>query len=371
MISPIYLDYNATTPVLPEVAETVRFYLVEEFGNPSSGHERGHRAKRALKEARESLARLIEAEAEDIFFVSGGTEANNLALLGTAFRYGKGHLLVSKIEHPSILEPALRLLEEGYAVDFLPVDGKGYVDPEEVRRRLRPETFLVSVMLANNETGALQPVAEIAKICREARVLFHTDAAQAVGKIPVSVKEIGCDLLTIAGHKMYGPKGVGALYVRKGVSLSKILFGAGQERGLRPGTEPVALIAGLGKAAEVALSDLREEAERERYLRERLWQGLKELYPRAIRHGDPERTLPNTLSVSFPGLKASEILAKAQGLCASTGSACHDRAEAVSHVLSAMGVSPEVAWGTIRFSLGRFTTLEDIDKALEILKEVL
>lgn len=369
MNRPVYLDYNATTPVLPEVAETVRFCLTEEFGNPSSGHAYGLRAKEILEEARRALARLIAADSEEIFFVSGGTEANNLALFGTVLRQEKGHVLISKIEHPSVLEPALRLLERGYAVDFLPVDGKGYVDPEEVKRRLRSETVLVSVMLANNETGAIQPVAEIAKICREAGVLFHTDAAQAVGKIPVSVKEVGCDLLTIAGHKMYAPKGIGALYVRKGIELSRILFGAGQERGLRPGTEPMALIAGLGKAAEVATSDLREEAEREKYLRERLWEGLKEIYPKAIRHGDPELTLPNTLSVSFPGLNAAEVLSKARGICASTGSACHDRAEAISHVLSAMGVPPEVARGTIRFSLGRFTTLEDIDRALEILRE--
>lgn len=367
----VYLDYNATAPVLPEVVEAVRFCLAEEFGNPSSAHTYGLRAKEILEESRKAVARLIEAEPEEVLFVSGGTEANNLALLGTLLPRERGHLLVSKIEHPSVLKPALRLLEMGYAVEFIPVDGKGYVSPEEVKRRLRPETVLVSVMLANNETGALQPVAEIARICREAGVLFHTDAAQAVGKIPVSVKEIGCDLLTLAGHKMYAPKGIGALYVRKGVELSRILFGAGQERGLRPGTEPVPLIAGLGKAAEIAASDLREEAEREKSLRERLWEGLKKIYPKAIRHGDPELTLPNTLSVALPGLNAAEVLSRAREICASTGSACHDRAESVSHVLSAMGIPAEVAMGTIRFSLGRFTTLEDIDRALEVLKEVL
>ena len=367
----VYLDYNATAPVLPEVVEAVRFCLAEEFGNPSSAHVYGLRAKEILEASRKAIARLIEAEPEEVLFVSGGTEANNLALLGTLLRGERGHLLVSKIEHPSVLKPALRLLEMGYAVEFIPVDGKGYVSPEEVKRRLRPETVLVSVMLANNETGTLQPVAEIARICREAGVLFHTDAAQAVGKIPVSVKEIGCDLLTLAGHKMYAPKGIGALYIRKGVELSGILFGAGQERGLRPGTEPVPLIAGLGKAAEIAASDLREEAEREKSLRERLWEGLKEIYPKAIRHGDPELTLPNTLSVALPGLNAAEVLSRAREICASTGSACHDRAESVSHVLSAMGIPPEVARGTIRFSLGRFTTLEDIDRALEVMKKVL
>ncbi len=365
----IYLDYNATTPVLPEVAEVFRFYALEEFGNPGSGHEKGRRARAALEEARAKVAGLISAAPEEIIFVSGGTEANNLALLGAALVRERGHLLVSRIEHPSVLEPALRLLELGFSVDFVPVDGQGYVDPEEVRRRLRPETILVSVMLANNETGALQPVKEIARLCREAGVLFHTDAAQAVGKIPVSVQEIGCDLLTLAGHKMYAPKGIGALYVRKGVKLSRILFGPGQERGLRPGTEPVALAAALGKAAEVAASDLPQEAERQRTLREYLWEGLREIFPSAVRHGEPARTLPNTLSVSFPGLSGAEILLKTPGLCASTGSACHDRKEALSHVLSAMGVPPEVARGTVRFSLGRFTTPDEIEKALAILRE--
>ncbi len=369
MVACVYLDYNATTPVLPEVAEVFSLYAVEEFGNPGSGHEVGRRAKAALEEARAKVARLISATPEEIVFVSGGTEANNLALLGAALARGRGHILVSRIEHPSVLEPALRLLELGFSVDFVPVDGQGYVDPDEVRRRLHPETFLVSVMLANNETGALQPVKEIARICREAEVLFHTDAAQAVGKIPVSVQEIGCDLLTLAGHKMYAPKGIGALYVRKGIKLSRILFGAGQEKGLRPGTEPVALAAALGKAAEVAASDLPEEAERQQALRERLWEGIRELFPSAVRHGDPKRTLPNTLSVSFPGLSGAEVLSKAAGLCASTGAACHDREETVSHVLSAMGVPPEVARGTVRFSLGRLTTPDEIEKALEILQE--
>ncbi|RUM87705.1 MAG: cysteine desulfurase NifS [Thermodesulfatator sp.] len=367
----IYLDYNATTPVLPEALEALRQAAVEDFGNPGSGHSAGRRAREILEEARTRVATLLEATPEEILFVSGGTEANNLALLGAALSRGRGHLLVSRIEHPSVLEPALRLLELGFEVDFLPVDGGGYVDPEEVRRRLRPETFLVSVMLANNETGALQPVKEIVSICREAGVLFHTDAAQAVGKIPVSVREIGCDLLSIAGHKMYAPKGIGALYVRRGVRLSRILYGAGQERGLRPGTEPVPLAAALGAAAEFALHDLSAEAERQRALREYLWEGLRELEPRVVRHGDPERTLPNTLSVSFPGRVASEILSRAEGLCASTGAACHDRQEVLSHVLSAMGVPPEVARGTIRFSLGRWTTQEDLDGALKILEEAL
>ena len=366
----IYLDYNATTPVLPEVLEEFRLWAVEEFGNPGSGHLYGQRAREALSAARRRVAALISARPEEVVFVSGGTEANNLALLGTVLPRGGGHVLVSAVEHPSVLAPARRLAELGFSVETIPVDGGGYVDPGEVRRRLRADTVLVSVMLANNETGALQPVKEIARICREAEVLFHTDAAQAVGKIPVSVREIGCDLLTLAGHKMYAPKGIGALYVREGVKLSPILFGGGQEGGLRPGTEPVALAAALGRAAEIALQDLPEEAERQRHLRERLWEGLREIFPRAVRHADPERTLPNTLSVSFPGLSGAEVLTRVPGICATTGAACHDRSEAVSHVLSAMGVPPEVARGTVRFSLGRFTTPEEIDRALKILREV-
>ncbi len=367
----IYLDYNATTPVLPEVVEVFRVCALEDFGNPGSGHLLGRRARRWLERARSSLAALLEAAPEEIYFVSGGTEANNLVLLGAARAREKGHLLVSRIEHPSVLEPALRLLEAGFRVDFLPVDGRGRVDPEEVRRRLRPDTFLVSVMLANNETGVLQPVAEIGRICREAGVWFHTDAAQAVGKIPVSVQEINCDFLTVAGHKMYAPKGIGALYVRKGLPLVPLFFGGGQERGLRPGTEPVPLAAALGRAAEIAASDLPEEAERQRELREYFWEGIREIFPRAVRHGEPAYTLPNTLSVAFPGREAREILERATDLCASTGAACHDRSGAISHVLSAMGVAPEIARATLRFSLGRLTVREDLDRALEILRGVL
>ncbi len=371
----VYLDYNATTPVLDEVIREVVRFMKEEYGNPGSGHAMGREAKKALEKARKDLAALINASPEEVVFVSGGTEANNLAVFGSVFpKLSKGkkvHALFSRIEHPSVLEPATRLLALGVSVEFVPVDGKGYVDPDEVKKRLRPETVLVSVMFANNETGAIQPVRDIALVCKEAGVVFHTDAAQAVGKVPVSVKEVECDLLTIAGHKMYAPKGVGALFVRRGLKLSNILFGASQEFGLRPGTEPVPLAVGLGKAAEVALRDLIHEAERQKTLREKLWEGILEVYPKAVRHGDPERTLPNTLLVSFPGKVGFEVLRKAEGICATTGSACHDSKKATSHVLSAMGVPEEVALGTVRFSLGRFTSLEDIELAVEILKEAL
>ncbi|WP_022852873.1 cysteine desulfurase family protein [Thermodesulfatator atlanticus] len=365
----IYLDYNATSPVLPEVRDVIDYYLTEAFGNPSCGHQIGRLAKEGLEEARSKVASLIQASREEIIFVSGGTEANNLALIGSALaQTRKKHIITTRIEHPSVLNPLIKLLEMGFDVSFLPVDGKGYVDPSDVAKAIRPDTFLVSVMLANNETGAIQPVAEIGKICREKEIIFHTDAAQAVGKIPVSVKEINCDLLTIAGHKMYAPKGIGALYVRKGLSLSPIIFGAGQEKGLRPGTEPVALACGLGKAAEIAQKDLPAEAKRQKELREKLFEGLKSLYPALVRHADPELTLPNTLSVSFPGKLGSEILAAIPAICASTGAACHDRGETISHVLHAMGVSKEVALGTIRLSLGRHTSYQDIETALHLFR---
>ncbi len=360
----IYLDYNATTPVLPEVAEVVKRYLTEEFGNASCQHVLGQAARKGLELARQKVAHLLEALPEEIYFVSGGTEANNLAILGFALKHPKAHIITSQIEHPSVLNPCVRLLELGYDVTFLPVNTAGLVDPEDLKRALKPDTRLVSIMWANNETGVIQPVKEIASICREAGVLFHTDAAQAVGKIRVSVSHVPCDLLTIAGHKLYAPKGIGALYVRRGVKLQNILFGAGQERGLRPGTEPTALACGLGKACELLATDLEAEGKRERALRERFYEGLREIFPSLVRHGPPGLTIPNTLSVSFPGYTGEEILKALPEIWASTGAACHAKGVTVSHVLSAMKVPPEVARGTIRFSLGRYTSQEDIEKAL-------
>ncbi len=366
----LYFDYNATTPVLPEVAQEVLFYLTECFGNPSCAHLMGQEAQKGLEGARGQVARLIGASPEEIYFVSGGTEANNLALLGAALaQKKKKHIITTRIEHPSVLNPCIHLLERGFDVSFVEVDPFCRVDPQEVARQIRSDTLMVSVMLANNETGVLQPVQEIAYICREKGVLFHTDAAQAVGKVPISVAELGCDLLTMAGHKLYAPKGIGAIYIRKGVSLAPILFGAAQERGLRPGTEPVALAAGLGKACALAQRDLQAEAQRQQSLREYLFEGLKEIFPHIVRHGRPEYCLPNTLSVAFPGHQGEEILKALPELCASTGAACHDRRVKVSHVLAAMGVRPEVAQSTIRLSLGRFTSLTDIKALLDLFRQ--
>ncbi len=366
----IYLDYNATTPCLSEVEETFRRFALEEFGNPSSAHFYGKRAKEWLEKFRAQVAEFVGAESEEIIFTSGGTESNHLAIFGILWERlwerREGHLLVSAFEHPSVLKPAVRLLEMGFFVDFVPVSPEGYVDPDEVKKRLKKNTVLVSIMLANNEIGTIQPVKEIARICREREILFHTDACQAVGKIPVNVKEIDCDLMSFAGHKMYAPKGIGALFVRKGVKLSPLFLGGGQERGLRAGTEPLALIAALAKACEIAGSDLEEEVERQKFLKNKFLKGLQEIYPDLVVYGRPEATLPNTLTVSFKGLDAGELLARCPSICASTGAACHDRKG--STTLIAMGVAEDLAKGTIRFSIGRFTNLFHIEKALSVLK---
>ncbi|MFN4132291.1 MAG: cysteine desulfurase family protein [Caldimicrobium sp.] len=360
----IYLDYNATTPVLPEVKEVFSFYACEEFGNPSSAHRFGKRAKEALEFFRSKLSELLSADSEGVIFTSGGTEANHLALFGVISQYKRAHLLVSSFEHPSVLLPAAKLLEMGYEVDFIPVTSEGYIDPDEVKKRIKPHTKLVSIMLANNEIGTIQPLREIAKICKERDIFIHTDACQAIGKIPVSFEELKVDLLSLAGHKVYAPKGIGALIVKKGIKLEPLFLGGGQERGIRAGTEPLALIASLTKACEIAITNLEGEKERLIFLREKLYEGLKEIYPRLYRYGIPEKTLPNTLTVSFVGLKGWEILDSLPEICASTGSACHDRK--TSNTLLALKVSNEVAQGTIRFSLGKYTTLEDINKALTL-----
>lgn len=363
----IYLDYNATTPVLPEVLEEFNLYSAEYFANPSSAHVFGKFVRERLEEFRKKVAELINAEPEEIVFTSGGTEANHLALFGVALSQEKGHILVSAFEHPSVLKPAVKLLEMGFKVDFIPVNSEGYVEPEEVKKRLKPDTILVSVMMANNEIGTMQPVREIAEICKEREIYFHTDACQAVGKVVVDVKEIGCSLLSIAGHKMYAPKGIGTLFIKKGVKIEPIFLGGGQEKGLRAGTESVSLIAGFSKACEIAKRDLIAEGERLRFLREKLYQGLKEIYPELYRYGIPEKTLPNTLTVSFVRKNGVKILSDLTQICASTGAACHDRKG--SHTLLALKVPQEIAEGTVRFSLGRFTSLEEIEKTLGIFSE--
>ncbi|SMC21194.1 cysteine desulfurase [Desulfacinum hydrothermale DSM 13146] len=364
---PVYLDYNATTPIDPRVAEAMGPCLGEVFGNPSSSHAYGRRARRAVEEARQQVAALLGCEASEVVFTSGGTESNNMALLGVARALAsKGrHVVTSSIEHPAVLEPCLALLEDGFDVTFVPVDGYGRVDPDDILRALRPDTILVSLMHSNNEVGTLQPVAELAGPLRERGILFHTDAAQSVGKVPTRVADLGVDLLTVAGHKLYAPKGVGALYVRSGTPMDRVLYGAGQEGGRRPGTENVLEIVGLGAAAQCAARDLSREMERLRSLRDRLEAHLLEKVPDARVNGHPRHRLPNTLSISFPGLTSGALLAALPHVAASGGAACHSDGVRVSHVLEAMGLDPEVARGTLRLSVGRFTDRDDVDRAAE------
>jgi len=365
----IYLDYNATTPIAAEVAEAMKPFLLEEFGNPSSAHPMGKRPKEALERARGRISALLGCEGNEIIFTSGGTESNNMVLKSMAWtmRNRGRHIITTRIEHPAILNTALFLMETGLDVTFLPVDKYGQVDPDEVKRAIRKDTILITVMHANNETGTIQLLADISSIAREYGILFHTDAAQAVGKIETKVDDLGVDFLTIAGHKLYAPKGVGALYVRRGVAIEPFMHGGGQEMGLRSGTENVMLNVGLGMACELVQGDLSDEMYRIRRLRDRLHDQICSAIPDAVLNGHPEMRLPNTLFISFPGMIGEEILGEIPELCASTGAACHDRSVSLSHVLAAMGVSKELGMGAIRLSLGRPTTEEEVDRAVEML----
>ncbi|HPC83328.1 MAG TPA: cysteine desulfurase family protein [Thermoanaerobaculaceae bacterium] len=368
MREPIYLDHNATTPVHPAVLEAMLPYLREHFGNPSSGHIFGRRARSAVELARSQVASLLACHPEEVVFTSGGTEANNLAILGTVDpAAGRRHVVTSSVEHPATERPCERLQRHGAEVTRLPVDACGRVELAAAHAAVRADTALVTVMLAQNETGTLMPVAELAAIARGHGALVHTDAAQAVGKIPVRVEELGVDLLSLAGHKLYAPKGVGALYVRSGVPVSPVLLGAGHERGVRPGTENVASIVGLGAACALAEATLAAETERQLELRDRLWTVLRSAIPGIRLNGHPTERLPNTLNVSFPGTRGSTVLAAAPEVAASTGSACHEGGERPSAVLTAMGLDPATALGAVRLSVGRSTTREQIDLAAHAL----
>ena len=359
---PIYLDYNASTPLDPAVAAAMRPFLEEAFGNPSSGHWASAPAKAALEHARDQVAALFGCGAHEVVFTSGGSEANNLALKGAFFALKRNgqHIITTQVEHPAILTPCRFLERLGATVTYLPVDRTGRVDPDAVRHTITPRTILISVMHANNEVGTIQPIAEIGRIAREHGILFHTDAAQSAGKIPTNVDALGVDLLTIAGHKLYAPKGVGALYVRRGVELEPLIHGAGHENGRRAGTESALLAVGLGIACGLA-RDLAPMA-RVRDLRDRFWRTLQQSFgDRVVLNGHPEHRLPNTLNVSFVGEIGAEILQRLNGVAASTGSACHSGRIELSPVLKAMEVPPEIGMGAIRFSLGRHTTDEEID----------
>jgi cysteine desulfurase len=366
MPCPVYLDYNATTPVAPEVAEAIRPFLYESFGNPSSSHVFGQQAKDAVRQARREVAALINAAPDEIAFTGCATEASNLALLGVAAKapVGRRHLVVSAVEHPAVMEPALHLQRSGWDLSIVPVDARGRVSPSAVAKALRPDTALVSIMHANNEVGTIQPVSEIAALTRPRSILLHTDAAQSAGKIEVDVDALGVDLLTLAGHKFYATKGIGALYVRVGTPIRGILFGADQEHGLRPGTENVPAIVGLGAAARLARERLAEATTHLRRMRDHLHRRLADAIPGLVLNGDQEERLPNTLHVSFPGVSGRELLHDASpDVAASVGSACHSEYDAVSGVLAAMGIPSVRAAGAVRLSVGWMTTEDDLTRA--------
>jgi cysteine desulfurase len=370
-VSLIYLDYNATTPIDPRVAEAMGPFLSGGFGNPSSTHAEGRKAKSALEESRVRVARCLGCRSAEVVFTSGGTESNNLAIRGLVEARGGGHVITSAVEHPAVLEVVLALEIEGrIALTIVGVDRFGRVDPEAVAAALRDDTVLVSLMLANNEVGTLQPVKEVAALCRERGVAIHTDAAQAISKVPVDVNDLGVDLLSVAGHKLYAPKGVGALYVREGIEIMPQILGAGHEQGRRAGTENVLLAVGLGIACELAQHEDAEEPERLAGLRGRLAADLRAGRDDLVEHGHPEHRLPNTLSVAFPGQDAFGLLdSLGDELAASAGSACHSGATMISYVLQAMGVEPEIARATVRLSVGRFTTEEEVERAVELILE--
>jgi len=381
-VNPIYLDYNATTPLDPAVIAAVQPFLAEHFGNPSSTHAYGQRTHQAVDEARAEVARLLNAQPDEILFTSGGSEANNHALKGIVFArlqgffgrwFGRGsrdHLVISAVEHPATLEPAKFLERLGCKVTILPVDGHGLVNPDDVQNAIRSGATLVSIMHSNNEVGTLQPIREIATLCRAAGIPCHTDAAQSLGKVSVDVQELGVDMLSLAGHKLYAPKGVGALYVRRGIKLEPLLHGAGHEQGRRASTEAVPNLVALGTACRVARESLPKATTHLRELRDRLHRRLQEhLGDRIVLNGHPEVRLPNTLNVNIAGTVGADLLKAVPGVAASTGSACHEGHVNQSPVLCAMRVPPDVGKGAVRLTVGRFTTEEEVDEAARLLAQ--
>ncbi len=370
MTTPIYLDYNATTPIDPAVADAIEPYLREQFGNPSSDHEYGYRAREAVQTAREQLAALLGATPDEVVFTGGGSEANNLAIKGVAYalRARGNHLITSAVEHPAVIEPLRFLERQGYELTILPVDAAGRVDPAQVAAAITDRTILVSIMHANNEVGTIQPLRAIADIAHARGVLVHTDAAQTIGKISVLLPDLDVDLLTVVGHKFYAPKGVGALIVRQGISLEPLIHGAGHEGSRRAGTENVPYMMGLGRAAELARERLPEYQERIRVLRDTLHRLLLERVPTAVLNGHPVERLPNTLNLSFPGVNAAALLAAIRDQVAcSTGSACRAGHAAPSQVLLAMARNTGLASAALRLSLGWATTTQEVEQAAEVI----
>ena len=371
MNNPLYLDYNATTPIDPEVVEEMLPFIHGSFGNPSSSYAIGRKNKEAVNIARLQVADLINAEPGEIIFTSGGTESNNHAIRGIAFaNRDKGkHIITSAIEHPAVTEVCDYLYSLGFEITYLPVDRNGKTDPKDVEDAICPDTVLITIMHANNEVGTIQPIEEIGEIAGKHNVAFHTDAAQSVGKIETDVRKLGVDLLTIAGHKLYAPKGTGALYLKKGTKIENLMFGAGQEKGLRPGTENVPYIVALGKACEIAKRDFDRNVKKMSTTKERLFNGLKDkLGDRVMVNGEFSDTLPNTLSVAFEKTEAHALTSLiSEELFISTGSACHADSIEISSVLKAMNVERMTAAGTVRISTGKFTTIDEIDRAVDII----
>ncbi len=372
MERPIYLDYNATTPHDPEVIDAIRPFLEEEFGNPSSSHGYGTKPQNAVMEARSQVASLLNCEAEEIIFTSGGTESNNHAVKGVAFacRDKGNHIITSQIEHPAILEVCEYLENIGYEVTYLPVDEHGLVRVSDVSDAITSKTILITIMHANNEVGSIQPIAQISELAKKHDIIFHTDAAQSLGKISTEVGILGVDLLSVAGHKLYAPKGVGALYIRSGLKLTRFMHGAGQESGRRAGTENVLEIVALGKACEIAKRGLEKNMAHMQAMRDRLHEGLKKECNQVRLNGHPEKRLPNTLSISFHNLEANRILDNiGSKVAASAGAACHADSVDVSYVLKAMGTPIDWAKGTLRLTTGRMTTQSDIDTAVKVISK--
>jgi cysteine desulfurase len=369
MAHPIYLDYNGTTPHDPEVIQAMRPFFETEFGNPSSSHWYGIAPRRAVETARAQVASALGCDPDEILFTSGGTESNNHAIKSIArlMKARGNHIITSEIEHPAVLAVCRFLETGGYRVTYLPVDDTGIVRVADVKKAICPETILISIMHANNETGAIQPVAEIGALAQAKEIIMHTDAAQSVGKIPTNVRELNVSLMTIAGHKVYAPKGIGALYIQKPLKLEPFCHGAGQEDGRRAGTENVIEIVGLGKACEIAYRDLLKNMAHMKHLRDRLHAGITLKIDRVRLNGHPELRLPNTLSLSFYGLEANRILEEiGLEVAASAGAACHSDTVEISHVLTAMDIPVDWAKGTVRFSIGKMTTEAEIDRAIDV-----
>ncbi len=372
-MEPIYLDYNATTPIDPQVAEAMLPFVHQHYGNPSSSHPLGVIAHAAVEEARDRIAKMLGCQPQEVVFTSGGTEANNYAIKGVAGAYSAqgNHIITSSVEHPAVIEVCRFLEEKGKRVTYLPADRFGYLDPQQVSDAITDQTVLVTVMHANNEVGTLEPIREIAEIAHQRGVLVHADCAQSIGKIPVDVDHLGVDLLTVAGHKLYAPKGIGVLYVRTGVRLEKLIHGANHEMNWRAGTENVIEIVGLGKACQLIHENLPEYQSHMTRMRDQLESGLLDRFPDSRLNGHPENRLPNTSSISFKNLEANRILDGLTSVAASAGAACHSDRVEVSSVLEAMNVPMEYAMGTIRFSVGRFTTSSEIELATAEISKVI